>query len=225
MKQETNRNIEAVLFDMDGLLLDTENVNYACWHKALLEQGIDYPIEEYKKLIGMRDEDAKVKLKPFLKGLSYEKTEQRVHDIFWQGVNEKGIPVKAGVYELLTYLAQENIKMAVVTSTTALPAKAMLEKTELLQYFSTVVTGDMVQNGKPAPEGYLLAVKRLNVDIEKSIGFEDSIQGLTALHNAKIRAVMVPDMIMPTAKTDSITMKTISTLNEAIDLIKTLQKH
>ena len=105
------------------------------------------------------------------------------------------MPVKEGAYEVLTYLREHGYKVALATSTPWETVEDHLARTDMAGYFDVIVTGDMIENGKPAPDIYLLAAERLGVDPADCVGVEDSPNGVRSVHAAGMRAVMIPDMV------------------------------
>ena len=130
------------------------------------------------------------------------------------------MPVKEGAHEVLAYLKAHGYKIGMATSTPWDTVKDHLERTDMAKYFDTVVTGDMIQNGKPAPDIYLLASERLGVDPADCIGVEDSMSGVRAIHAAGMRAVMIPDMIEPTPEIEALVWRRMETLAEMIPLLE-----
>ena len=108
------------------------------------------------------------------------------------------------------------------TSTPWDTVKEHLERTGMLSYFDTVVTGDMIQNGKPAPDIYLLAAERLGVDPADCIGVEDSLNGVRAVATAGMRAIMIPDLIPPTPEVETIVWKKTDRLLNLLPLLEAL---
>ena len=133
-----------------------------------------------------------------------------------------GIPVKEGAHELLTYLKDHGYLIGMATSTGHKSAMEHLERTGMLEYFSpnAIITGDMVENGKPAPDIYLLAAERLGVIPSECIGVEDSLNGVRAIHAAGMRAVMIPDIVEPTPEVEALAWKRCEGLPDIIPLLE-----
>ena len=129
------------------------------------------------------------------------------------------LTVKEGAKEVLEYLKSHGYKIGMATSTPLDTVKDHLARTGMTDYFDTVVTGDMIQNGKPAPDIYLLAAERLGVSPEECVGVEDSLNGVRAIHAAGMRAVMIPDMIEPTPEVEGLCWKRCDTLLDIIPLL------
>ena len=121
---------------------------------------------------------------------------------------------------MLSYLKAHGYKVGMATSTPWDTVKDHLERTDMMGYFDTIVTGDMIEHGKPAPDIYLLAAERLGVDPAECIGVEDSMSGVRSIHAAGMRAVMIPDMIQPTPEVEALVWKKLTELSELITLLE-----
>ena len=111
-------------------------------------------------------------------------------------------------------------KVGMATSTPWDTVKDHLERTDMMGYFDTIVTGDMIEHGKPAPDIYLLAAERLGVNPAECIGVEDSMSGVRSIHSAGMRAVMIPDMIQPTPEVEALVWKKLTEISELIPLLE-----
>ncbi len=211
--------IKAIIFDKDGTLHDTEKVYLEAWTLAANElnvpdieatvrdcTGTTIPwIAEYwaKKYPDIPFED-------YLPRRQYH----------YFRILEAGVPVKEGAHELLTYLKARGYKIGMATSTPWDTVAEHLARTGMTDYFDTVVTGDMVEHGKPAPDIYLLAAQRLGVDPTECIGVEDSLSGVRAICAAGMRVVMVPDMIPPTEEIEGMLWKKCDELGDIIAILE-----
>jgi HAD superfamily hydrolase (TIGR01509 family) len=139
---------------------------------------------------------------------------------YYFGILEQGIPVKEGAYELLTYLRAHGYKVGMATSTPWDTVKEHLERTDMTQYFDAIVTGDMIEHGKPAPDIYLLAAQRLGVDPAECVGVEDSPNGVRSIHAAGMRAVMIPDLVEPSPEVEALVWRKLDCLMDMIPLLE-----
>ncbi len=212
--------IKGVIFDMDGLMFDTELLTFKIWNEILTEKGYDYSFEIYKQTIGIRTVEVK-KYYADLYGESfnYDEIYKEAIERFWKYTETKGVPIKEGLFELLDFLKEQKIKIALATSTTTKSAREILRRANVLEYFDKLVCGDMVTNGKPHPEIFLKAVKELELKAEDCVGLEDSINGIKSLYSANIKAIMVPDLIEPTDEIKPMIYKVSKNLKEVIELI------
>ncbi|HTB64152.1 MAG TPA: HAD family phosphatase [Opitutales bacterium] len=184
----------AFVFDMDGLLFDTERMSRRALHAAADELGVPLPEDAFLELIGRRMGDIHGRLAKRVGNAALAtqllECSEKQYEIFLT----EGVPVKEGVAELLGWLATQGKPCAVATSTRTAKAERKLASANLRQYFHTVVGGDQVERGKPAPDIYLHAATLLGVAIKNCGVFEDSEPGLTAAHAAGARVVWVPDL-------------------------------
>lgn len=187
--------MKAVVFDMDGLMFDTERVFVQAWDYAGEKMGIGKAGFMTIKTLGMNVESSrKVWLEEF--GDRYNEEELRKYsrefrDNFY--ANNK-VPVKKGLYVLLDYLKEQGYKLAVASSTPQWEVERHLKDAGVYDYFQAVICGDMVSKSKPEPEIYLKACKAIGVQPEEALALEDSRNGLVSAHRAGMRVIMVPDL-------------------------------
>ncbi|MEI9999868.1 MAG: HAD family phosphatase [Verrucomicrobiota bacterium] len=188
-----------VIFDMDGLLLDSERIARDAWREASRRHGHDMPDGLFEAMIGRTKLDSEALLRDaFGPGFDFTRTYLLCADLYERHVQEKGLPLKPGVHEILAGLAARRVPLGVATSTRNPHATQRLEQVGLLGYFGVVVTGDQVARGKPAPDIYLEAARRLGLDPARSFALEDSHAGVRSAHAAGLRVIMVPDLLPPT---------------------------
>ena len=195
MQEKTNFLPTGVIFDSDGLMLDTERLILNSWIKLGKLSGWDIGHELFIHTIGLNEIDTR---ETFLEKLGQDFPYDRLYERFLQLVDEeyeKGIPHRPGLITLLDHLAYRKIPLAVATSADRDVAIRKLSKAGILERFTAVVCGDEIANGKPAPDIFLLAAEKLGQDPSSCVGFEDSPAGLRGLHAAGIRSVFVKDLI------------------------------
>ncbi|MCZ4271778.1 HAD family hydrolase [Maritalea porphyrae] len=189
--------VEAVVFDMDGLLLDTEQIYKRVMQQLCKEWGHELTHEMFAAFVGIpQTENVPIYQQFFGKDFDVQTYEnlmvERAHEEM-----SKGIPVKNGAKELVAGLSARGVPIAVATSTGA-SAHKHLEEAGLHSYFDTIVTRMDVTKGKPHPEPFLTATSRLGFAPENCIAFEDSHNGVRSASAAGLATVMVPDILDPT---------------------------
>jgi len=214
--------VEAVVFDMDGLMLDTEPLYKVAWQQASAELGYDLDDASYMKLVGRPTADCEQELlaqfgERFPLGMFRPRWAQ-----LWRAAADEGIPTKPGLHELLAFVEERGLRAAVATSSEVEYATFSLQQAGLAHRFDVVVTGDQVARGKPAPDIYLEAARRLGVEPRCCIALEDSEAGIVAAAGAGMVALLVPDWTRPSAVAVQAAYRVCDSLREARDLIATL---
>ncbi len=217
--------IHGVIFDMDGLMLDTEKLLARFWMQAAREAG--FPMELHH-VLGIRSLAA-VYAKPKLQGIfgeafDYEKIRARRRELTAKHLEAHGIETKKGLHELLAYLKAQGIKIAVATATDRERTEIYLKQVGVYPYFDAFVCGDMVQKGKPDPEIYLTASKELGLDPTDCMALEDSPNGIRSAHDAGCLAVMIPDLSQPDTELMPYLTACVEDLGKVIDLLELLKE-
>ncbi|MCF7480318.1 HAD family phosphatase [Vibrio sp. J1-1] len=189
-------NYQAAIFDMDGLLLDTERVCMRVFQEACEVQELTFYKEVYLSIIGRNAAGIEAIFRKAY-GNDLDRLHQEWRTRYNAVVKHQAIPVKEGVVELLEWLKEQNLPIAVATSTAKDVAKIKLELAGLSKYIDNLTTGCEVSNGKPDPEIYLLAANRLNVEPTKCLAFEDSNNGVRAAVAANMSTYQIPDLVAP----------------------------
>ncbi|CAH0531696.1 Pyrophosphatase PpaX [Allocatenococcus thiocycli] len=196
--QQTGKvmNYHAAIFDMDGLLLDTERVCMRVFQEACKVQQLPFYKEVYLSIIGRNAAGIEAIFRKAY-GNDLDRLHQEWRTRYNAVVKHQAIPVKEGVVELLEWLKEQSLPIAVATSTAKDVAKIKLELAGLSKYIDNLTTGCEVSNGKPDPEIYLLAANRLNVEPTKCLAFEDSNNGVRAAVAANMSTYQIPDLVEP----------------------------
>jgi HAD superfamily hydrolase (TIGR01509 family) len=212
--------VEAALFDMDGLLLDTEALYMQAMQAAARTLKRDMPLAFCHSMVGIPGKECN-RMIAELYGEGFSIDEFRGH--FSTRIRElldEHIPVKPGAIELLEFLEARGVPRAVATSAGRTTAEHHLGRAGLLGRFQALATRDDVAHAKPAPDVYLEAARRLGVLPERCIAFEDSNVGLTAAHAAGTMAFFVPDMVQPLPEVRTKCVRVLNDLYEARRLLE-----
>jgi HAD superfamily hydrolase (TIGR01509 family) len=208
---------------MDGLMLDSESMYKPAWQRAARQLGYDLDDEFYFGLIGMSragSEDAL--LARFGPGFPLERFIERWNGCWRADVAAAWVPAKPGLTELLALLERRRIPTAVATSTECENAEFTLRVSGLAGRFAAVATGDQVSRGKPAPDIYLEAARRLNLPPESCLALEDSGHGIRSARGAGMRTILVPDLKPPTDDVTAAASWVFASLYEAREVIERL---
>jgi len=188
----------AAIFDMDGLLLDSERAIMESWQQAAREFGAELKTEHYLQLIGRRGADVRTLFRSILpEGFPFDEARARARVLSTERRAREGFLVKPGVQQLLARLAQHAVPAAVASSTHRDEVERRLSMTQLHSQFAAITGGDEVQHGKPAPDIFLLAAERLGVEPQQCVVFEDVEHGAHGALAAGMQVVIVPDLKQP----------------------------
>ena len=213
--------IKGAVFDMDGLMFDTEKLVYQVWQRVMDSNGYDYDFEIYKKTVGRRTAETRKFYEELYGGeFDYQRLRNEANVFFRDDIETNGVPLKKGLVNILEYLKTHNIKIALATSTSSATAMGLLEIANVKQYFDRFVCGNMVKNGKPHPEVFLTAAKELCLKPESCIALEDSINGIKSAYNAGMKPLMVPDLLEPNEEIKPMLFALCKDLDEAIEYFK-----
>lgn len=193
-----NTRITGAVFDMDGLMIDTEKLYLRYWKQAAADFGYDMQDEHVYAIRSLARKYSIPKLKSFFgQDFPTEDVRARRTELINAHIRDNGIELKKGLFELLDWLKTHGVKLAVATATPRERAEMYLKKINAMDYFDAVICGDMITNGKPDPDIYLTAARELGLPPEQCAAFEDSPNGIKAAHSAGCHAVMIPDMTPP----------------------------
>ena len=185
---------QAVIFDMDGLLMDSERVGLTVMHECGLLQGYDIPVDMVRETIGSNKQSSSDFYHQFFPDLDTERLFLDFKNAMCDLAKRGGIPLKAGARELLEAIKARRIPMAVASSSGLGTIQTYLESVGVTAYFDSLVTGNGLPS-KPAPDVFLKAAAALNVPPESCLVLEDSIHGVQAGRAAGMTVAMVPDVI------------------------------
>ena len=190
--------MRAVIFDMDGLMFDTERVFFGAWDYAGEKMGLGKAGYMLMRTLGMNTADGNQQWRnEFGDDVDIDALWAYTKEYMDDYYSRYAVTVKPGLYDLLTYLERRHYKLAVASSTRLEKVERHLRNANVRQYFSAVITGDMVEHSKPEPDIYLKAAAALGEAPEDCYALEDSRNGLIAAHKAGCKAIHVPDLWQP----------------------------
>ena len=190
--------VRAVIFDMDGLILDTEKLLVKYWCQAANEAG--FPMQR-EHALNIRSLARKFAI-PYLCGIfgesfDYVKIRTRRMELMTEDLAKNGLETKKGIKELLAFLKEQGIPAAVATATDLERTKDYLSRVGIFDCFDKIVCATMVESGKPKPDIYLYAAQQLGLPPEQCMALEDSPNGVRSASSAGCVTVMVPDLTQP----------------------------
>lgn len=212
--------IRNVIFDMDGLMFDTERLYVRSLEEYVgPKTGVAFPRESILKTLGSNHADFE-RMFPELFGtaIPFETCYAMISDWMRTEMETYGVPVKPGLYALLDALKAHGVRIALATGTSRHIALEYLRLTDTRKYFDAFAFGDQVAHGKPNPEIFLLACRLLGGEPSETAVFEDSVNGLKAAHAGGFFSVCVPDLIDPVPRLDFMPDAVFRSLDEAIPL-------
>ncbi len=187
--------LQAIIFDIDGLMIDSERVSQRSWGQVMGAAGYELTDGVYLRMIGRTEKDVKQILKnAFGDDFPFEELYRQREARFLELIASEGIPTKPGLNEVLDWVKTNRMKYAVASSTYCMLAEMKLSAAKIRGHFDVIVTGDEVQNGKPAPDIFLKAAQRIETDPGACLVLEDSMAGIQAAHAAGMMSILVPDM-------------------------------
>ncbi|MCQ2612437.1 MAG: HAD family phosphatase [Treponemataceae bacterium] len=213
----------ACIFDMDGLLYDTETLCRRLWQEYAQEIGYTVTDELYASCIGHNETDVKEILRTNLgDGFPIQTLYAEIRKRMLKYFGTFGPPEKPGIRPLFDFLRENRIPMALATSNGESHARNMIERSKLTNYFDAWAFGEQVEHSKPLPDIFLLAARQLDMAPEKCIVFEDSVAGLMAAQAAGMRNVFIKDLIEPPAEIlEKVTWR-LQKLDDAVSPLKSL---
>lgn len=213
--------INGIIFDMDGLLLDTEKYYFRCWIESAEKFGFHMKPRHALAVRSLSARYAENYLKKALgDDFDYHAVRARRRELVQETMDRCGIQIKPGAKELLEYCRNKGIKTAVATATPTEKAKEHLQSTGLMHLFSEIIGGDSIKKGKPAPDIYIKAASEIYLDTSECIALEDSPNGIISAFSAGCKPVMVPDMTEPEEMLKPLLYGCAATLADVITILK-----
>ena len=190
--------MKTVIFDMDGLLVDSETRALRAWREVASKHGIPNIDKLFPKIIGTNTYTRGIIFDKWYGGrFDFTTCNEEVRSLAHHYEALTPIPLKAGVRELLSYLHENGYRIAIASSGLYTTIERRMKYHGIYEYFDVIVSGEMVKNSKPDPEIFLLCAQKLGADPAEITVFEDSPNGIKAARAAGMRPVMVPDLFAP----------------------------
>jgi HAD superfamily hydrolase (TIGR01509 family) len=205
--------IEGIILDMHGLLLDTERISKKAWQKAAHEFGYTLTDKIYLACLGKSSRDHEPIMQAALgDAFPLSKVKERRLNLVSEHFQKYGVPLKPGAATLVELIKSLEIPVCIATATVKNKALELLHSSGIFIYITDVVGGDDVECGKPAPDIYLFAAKKIGVIPERCLVFEDSEAGLFAASAAGMRVILVPDLKQPSIESRKRALKILKSL-------------
>ncbi len=189
-----SHDFDAIIWDMDGIIFDTERLSYVAWQEGAKSIGQEIDLELFQSLIGMNSRAIQTRLLDELGDKIDVEALTHAAGKSYDRLIANGAPLKTGAKACLKLIANSPLPQSLATSSSYRYAAKKLEFHGLLNLFNAVVTGDQVEHGKPHPEPYLLAARKLGIHPSRCLAFEDSVNGIRSAKEAGMTTVLIPDM-------------------------------
>lgn len=207
--------IKAVIFDMDGIILDTETLLARYWCQAASEFGFPMEYRHALELRSLAGEYASPLLKKYFgESFDYSAVRNRRKQLMEQDIEKNGLKKKPGIDEALEAIERLGLRKAVATATDIERATKYLGLAGLSDKFDALCCGPMVKHGKPAPDIYLFAAEKLGLPPAECAAVEDSPNGVTSAYRAGMKTIMIPDLSQPDEELQKLLYKKCETLKE-----------
>ena len=190
------KDFDAVVFDMDGVIFDSERATMDCWIELAEKYSIPDIQTPYYKCIGVNAAmTRKIIFDTYGEDFPYDRYAAEASRMYHDKYDGGRLPVKKGAGEILEFLKKNNKKIALASSSRKETVVSQLRDAGFLHFFDEIVTGDMVEKSKPEPDIFLKACEKLGILPQRSYAIEDSFNGIRAAYSGKLKPIMVPDIL------------------------------
>ena len=189
-----------VVFDMDGVLFDSERLIQRYWVRVGEAHGLAGIGETFLQCVGTTRVHSRKVFEERYPDFSYEQFQDECRALFFGTIDRSGMPLKPGAEDILSHLRERGAAIGLASSTRMELVRWELESVGLLDYFDVLITGDLLERSKPAPDIYLMACQALGTPPGEAWAIEDSYNGIRSAAAAGMRAIMVPDLLPPTGE-------------------------
>lgn len=215
------KDFDAVVFDMDGVIFDSERAVMNCWIELAKKYDIKDIEEPYLACTGTTDAKTKeIMLNAYGEDFPYDEYAKEASVMYHEKYDGGRLPMKPGVKEILTFLKDNGKKIALASSTRRQTVLNQLRDAGILDYFNEIVTGDMVTRSKPEPDIFLLACEKISTAPERAYAIEDSYNGIRAASAGKLRPIMVPDLLPSNEEMEGLAETVVTDLGKVVEYLK-----
>ena len=215
--------LSGVILDLDGVLIDTESISKRAWVQAAEEFGFIFSDLLYSKIAGRSVLSARREIEEETEGfIDLESYIERSTFLYNEEMNCNGVQMMIGVLELLEFLDQAKLSAAIATSTSRFQADRKLDRSGLQGKIKVIVTGDQIENGKPAPDLFLLAAQKISTPPSQCVVIEDAEAGIIGAKSAGMIPIMVSSTIGPSTIAKNLSYAIVPSLHEVLEIIRDL---
>ena len=215
------KSLQAVVFDMDGLMFDSERMIQRSWDVVGVKMGFGKMGKDIYHTLGLNNAERERYFKSaYGEDFPYLEFRENYRAEVARDTRENGTPVKKGLYELLEVLKEKQMKLAVATSSSYENTVELLKETKVYSYFQEIVTGNMVEHSKPAPDIYQKACEKLSVLPEHALALEDSYNGIRSGYAAGMKVIMIPDLLTDSSCVDDLLFAKMESLTEVAEAFR-----
>jgi HAD superfamily hydrolase (TIGR01509 family) len=215
--------IRAVIFDMDGLMFDTERLARECWKEVAARRDVEIPDELMARTMGLTCSEIRTLFQTHFDeagvGIDAAALHRERNELLLEKVGREGAPVKPGLYALLRHIRARGLRAAIASAAYIDRINALLESAGLSEAFDVIVHGGDSTKGKPDPEIFLTAAARLGLDPDECLALEDSENGVLSAHAAGMPVIMIPDLKAPSDELRKLALRVEPTLDAVIPLL------
>lgn len=213
--------IKAVIFDMDGLMIDSERITYEGYKEVCAKLGYKITKEFYVSMLGLTEEKIwKIFREEFGEDIPIKEIMKKVHEYMEERFQTEGVPIKKGLMDLLEYLKEKQYKTIVATSSRRERVDKILQAAGIEHLFDTSICGNEVEQGKPNPEIFIKACEKLEVSPKEAVVLEDSEYGILAASCAGILCICIPDMKQPQPDFSKKAIAIVESLNDVKEYLE-----
>lgn len=217
---------KAVIFDMDGVIFDSEILVTNCWKSVAQKYNIPNIEEACREALGINAVVTKeLFLKRYGEDFPYDIYKKEMSELFHKKANSGELLLKKGVTTLLSFLKEHDYKIGLASSTRKAVVESELKTAGIFLNFDVIVCGDMVKRSKPEPDIYEKACKMLQIQPENCYAIEDSYNGIRSAYRAKIKPIMVPDLLPANEEMKQISIAILDSLFDVILYLQTLENY